>query len=146
MLKDLLLRNRDPDSTAVDLDYVDHMIEIVTKVILWYFKFLNWDFLFRVKMESKRLEETMNYSKKYFWIKVWFSFGPSSIDTTTKRCEPPAIRIPRKLGISRLPFERVSTCTPISETWFYFSVSFLQIKLERFSNWALFGRKNNFQR
>uniref|UniRef100_A0A914YJ41 Uncharacterized protein n=1 Tax=Panagrolaimus superbus TaxID=310955 RepID=A0A914YJ41_9BILA len=31
MLKDLLLRPRDPDSTAVDLDYVDHMIEIITK-------------------------------------------------------------------------------------------------------------------
>uniref|UniRef100_A0AC34FIG7 Annexin n=1 Tax=Panagrolaimus sp. ES5 TaxID=591445 RepID=A0AC34FIG7_9BILA len=31
MLKDLLLRPRDPDSTAVDLDYVDHMIEIIAK-------------------------------------------------------------------------------------------------------------------
>uniref|UniRef100_A0AC35GGT1 Uncharacterized protein n=1 Tax=Panagrolaimus sp. PS1159 TaxID=55785 RepID=A0AC35GGT1_9BILA len=31
MLKDLLLRPRDPDNTAVDLDYVDHMIGIITK-------------------------------------------------------------------------------------------------------------------
>lgn len=32
MLKDLLLRSRDPDSTAVDLDYVDGLIEYLNRV------------------------------------------------------------------------------------------------------------------
>ena len=32
MLKDLLLRSKDPDSTAVDLDYVDRLIDYLLKV------------------------------------------------------------------------------------------------------------------
>lgn len=60
MLKDLLLRNKDPDSSAVDLDYVDGLVDYLLRVsealeILFQKNF-------RVKMESMNSEEIWSSS------------------------------------------------------------------------------------